>query len=71
MTKIWLVVLLVLSNVTIEPSNMRKKSPNVTKVRSHVMLVLLNMTMKPANVSRKYETTKCDKSTVICNICTI
>ena len=46
-------VMLVLSNVTMEPSNMRKKirEPlNMTKVQSHVMLILHNTMMVSSNV---------------------
>ena len=69
MTKVQLVVMLVLLNVTIKSSNVRKKkSLNVTKIRLHVILVLPNVTMKTSNVSKKYETTKYDKSMVTCNI---
>ena len=49
--------MLVLLNVKIESSNVRKKKTlNVTKIRLHVMLVLLNVTMKLSNLSKKYET---------------
>ena len=48
--------MLVLPNVTMEPSNVRKKkireSLNVTKVQSHVMLVLPNVTMELPNVRK-------------------
>ena len=47
--------MLVLPNVTMEPSNVRKKireSLNVTKVQSHVMLVLPNITMELSNVRK-------------------
>ena len=51
--------MLVLPNVTIEPSNVRKKKirevPNVTKVQSHVMLVLHYLRMVLSNVRKKYE----------------
>ena len=49
MTKVQSNVMLVLSKVTMEPSNLRKKirePSNVTKVQSHVMLVLHNVRMK-------------------------
>ena len=49
--------MLVLPNVTLEPSNVRrkkKKEPsNVTKVRSHVMLILHNVTMELSNMRKK------------------
>ena len=53
--KVWSNVMLVLPNVTIEPSNVRKKirgSSNVTKERSHVMLVLHNVRMVPSNMTK-------------------
>ena len=43
--------MLVLPNVTMEPSNVRRKirePPNVTKVQSYVMLVLHNVRMIPS-----------------------
>ena len=49
-------VMLVLSNVTIKPSNVRKKirEPlNVIKVRSHEMLVMPNVTMELSSVRKK------------------
>ena len=45
--------MLVLPNMTIEPSNVRKKIrelSNVTKVQLHVILVLHNVRMVPSNV---------------------
>ena len=48
--------MLVLSNVTMEPSNVRKKKrelPNVTKLQSHMMLVLHNLRMLLSNVRKK------------------
>ena len=57
--------MLVLPNVTLELSNVRKKEKekrkrkrkreplNVTKVRLHVMLVLCNVTMELSNVQKK------------------
>ena len=50
--------MLVLPNVTMEPSNVRRKirePPNVTKVQSYVMLVLHNLKMVLSNVGKKYE----------------
>ena len=74
MTKVESHVMLVLRNVMIVPLNVRKKIrelQNVTKVQSHVMLVLHNVRMVPLNVKKKSKgTTKCDKSTVICDIST-
>ena len=48
-------VILVLPNVTMELSNVRKKmgTNNATKVLSNVMLVLLNVTMELSNVRKK------------------
>ena len=71
-TKIQSYVTLVLHNMRMVPSNVRKKirePSNVTKVQSHVMLVLHNMRMIPSNVRKKNKgTTKCDKSSVTCDI---
>ena len=56
MTKVRSYVMLVLSNVIMELSNVRKKIMvplNVTKVRSDVMLVLFNVTMKLSNIKKK------------------
>ena len=60
--------MLVLPNVIMELSNVRKKKlPNVTKEFSFVILKLHTMRMKPANV-RKKGTTKCDESTIKCDV---
>jgi len=48
---VWSNVMLVLSNVTIEPSKCDKEirgAPNVTKVQSYVMLVLHNVRTAPS-----------------------
>ena len=48
--------MLVLPNVTIELSNMRKQievPPNVIKVHLDMLLVLLNVTIEPSNVRKK------------------
>ena len=58
-------VKLVLPNVTMKLSNVRKKirEPlNVIKVLSNVMLVLPNVTIKCEKKNKR--TTKCDKSTL-------
>ena len=58
MTKVQLHVMLVLHNVNMVQSNVRKKkreSLNVTKVQSHVMFVLHNVRMVPSNVKKKIE----------------
>ena len=64
--------MLVLYNVRIVPSNVRKKikePPNMTKVQSHVMLVLHNVKMVSSNVRKKNKgTTECDKNTVRCDV---
>ena len=55
MTKVQTYVMLVLPNVTIELSNVRKKKEeplNVTKEQSHVMLELHNVRIKPSNVRK-------------------
>ena len=49
-------MILVLSNVTMKPSNVRKQirePSNVTKVQSHVILVLHNLKMVLSNVRKK------------------
>ena len=56
MTKIKLDVMLVLINVTMEPSNVKKKvrePPNVRKELSHVILELHNVMMEQSNVRKK------------------
>ena len=48
--------MLVLPNVTMEPSNVTKEikePPNVTKVQLHVMLILYNVRMVSSNVREK------------------
>ena len=48
-------MMLVLPNMTVEPSNVRnkiKESSKVTKVQSHVMLILPNVTMELSNVRK-------------------
>ena len=71
-TKVQSHVMLILANVTIELSNVRKiKVPsNVRKVRSNVILVLPNVTVEPSNVRKNKETIECDKSIVTCNVST-
>ena len=66
--------MLILHNLRMVPSNMRKKikePPNVTKVQSHVILVLRNMRLVPSNVRKNKGTTECDKSTITCDVGTI
>ena len=56
MTKVQSHVKLVLHNVRMVPSNMRKKIrelSNVTKIQPHVMLVLHNVRMVTSNVRKK------------------
>ena len=72
MTKVQSHVILILPNVTMELSNVRKKikiPSNVTKLWSDVMLVLLNVTMEPLNVrkKKKKKTIKFDKRIITCN----
>ena len=53
MTKVQLYVILVLRNVRMVPSYIRKKIrklPNVIKVQSHMILVLHNAKIMPSNV---------------------
>ena len=68
MTKVLSNVRLVLSNVIMEPSNVRKRigePPNMTKEKSHVILELHNVMMELSNVrKKKKETAECNKSTV-------
>ena len=75
-------VMLVLHNVRMIPSNVRKKKgttkcekkkrkrelPNVTKVQLHMMLVLHNVRMVLSNVRKNKGTTECDKNTVTCDV---
>ena len=71
MTKVQSHVTLVLHNVRMVPSNVRKKirkPPNMTKVQSYVMLVLHNVKIVLSNVRKNKETTECDKSTITCDI---
>ena len=57
--------MLVLPNVIMELSNVRKKKKkpsNVTRVQLHVMFVLQNVMMKLLKMRKKKKrTTKCDK----------
>ena len=74
MTKVQSYVILVLPNVTIELSNMRKQIkvlPNVTKVRLEVMLVLYNVRTKPLNVRKNKGTTEYDTRTVTYDVGTV
>ena len=68
-------MILVLRNVAMELSNVRKKikvPSNVRKIRSYVMLILPNVTIKLSNVRKKNRRiTKCDKITVICDVDTV
>ena len=61
-------MMLVLRNVRIVPSNVRKKNKGTTKcgkIQSYVMLVLHNVGMVSSNVRKKNKgITECDKSTV-------
>ena len=72
MTKVQSHVMLVLHNVRIIPSNVRKKRrrepSNMTKVQSHMMLVLHNVRMVPLNVRKNKGTTECDKNTIIFDV---
>ena len=73
MTEVQPHVMLVMHNMRMVSSNVRKKikePPNVTKVRSHVMLVLHIVRMVPSNVRKNKGTTECDKSAVTCDVST-
>ena len=62
--------MLVLPNVTMEPSNVRKNKepPNMTKVQSHVMLVLSNVTMELLNVRKKLKYHRSEKDAIKCDV---
>ena len=70
--KIPLDVILVLSNMRMGLSNVRKQNrvpPNMTKLQSKVMLVLANMIMELLNMRKKKQgTIEYDKCTVRCNV---
>ena len=54
--KVWSNMILVLLNVMMELSNVRKKireSLNIIKVLSNVMLILSNVIIEPSNVRKK------------------
>ena len=70
MTKVQSQVILVLRNVRIVPSNVRKKKGTAECDKSTITcdLVLHNMRMVPLNVRKNKGTTKCNKSTVTCDI---
>ena len=53
--------MLVLHNVTMELSNVRK-------VQLNVMLILSNVIMELSNVKKKKKTTEFDKSTITCDV---
>ena len=64
-------MILVLHNVRTVQLNVRKKKKeplNVTKVQSHVILLLHNVRMVQSNVRKNKGTTKCDKSSVTCDV---
>jgi len=70
-TKVQLDMILVLPNVTMEPSNVRKKKKNplnVTKEQLHVILELHNVRIEPSNMRKNKRTTECNKSTITYNI---
>ena len=63
--------MLVLLNVTIKPSNVRKKikePPNVTKVLLHIILVLHNVRMLSSNVRKKIREPLNVTKTVTCDV---
>ena len=66
-TMVGIYVMLVLPNVTLALSNVRKqitKLLNVIKLRAYVMLVLSNVSKK----EKKKEITEWNKSTIICDV---
>ena len=71
LTKVQSHVMLVLHNMRMVPSNVRKirEPPNVTKVQSHVKLILHNVRIIQLNVKKKNgRTIKYDERTVTCDI---
>ena len=73
MIKVQSHVMLVLHNVKMVSSNVRKKikkPPNVTKVQSDVMLILHNLRIVLSNLRKNKGTTECDKSTITCDVST-
>ena len=67
--------MLVLLNITMTPSNLRKiiiiiREPlYMTKVLSNVILELHNVIMESSNVRKKNKwTTKCEKRTIKCDV---
>ena len=72
MTKVQSHVILVLHNLNMISSNVKKKirvQPNVAKVLLYVMLVLVNVIIEPSNVrGKKKGTIECDKSTATCDV---
>ena len=72
MTKVQSYVILVLHNLNMISSNVKKKirvQPNVAKVLLYVMLVLVNVIIEPSNVREKKKgTIECDKSTATCDV---
>ena len=65
--------MLVLHNMRIVPSNVRKKIkelPNVTKVQLHVILIMHNVRVVPSNVRKYKGTIKCDKNTITNDVST-
>ena len=71
MTKVLSNVRLVLLNVIMEPSNVRKRirePPNMTKEKSHVILELHSVRIEPSNVRKNKGIAEYDKSTVTCDV---
>ena len=71
MTKVQLHVMLVLHNVRMILSNVRKKNKGATKCdksTSHVMLILHNVRIIPSNVRKKIRKLLNVTSTVTCDV---
>ena len=64
--------MLVLPNVIMELSNVRKKKQGIIKCDKRTIkcdVGTVNVTMKPSNVGKKNKRTiKCDKSTITCHV---
>ena len=80
MIKVQSYVMLILPNVIMESSNVKKiiiiREPlNVIKIKLYVILVLPNVTMEPSNVKKKKKkkkgTIECEKREVTCDVGTV
>ena len=63
--------MLILPNVTMELSNVRKNkcTTEYARIQSYVMSVLSNVIMEPSNTRKKNKgTIECDKSMATCDV---